>query len=109
MKNKSESFGELEEKSKWNHLPGLSIFGAMLGILVMIISFLKWGGVPPIDISQLIFGLGFGLSILFVSYYYWTKKMDDIGILEMQKDIQAIDKKCNDLENHIIKLNSKIK
>ena len=94
-------------ENKWNYLPGLSIFGAIVSILFMILSFLLWGGIPPKDTSQLIFGLGFGLFVLFVSWYYWIKRMDDIEKEEMKNDIQAIDKKCNDNENNLIKLKTK--
>lgn len=101
MKNKIES---LESKSKWEMLPGLSIFGAVISILVFIISGLFWGGIPPKDISQLIFGWGFGLFILFISYHYWMRKLNDNEKEEMKQDIQAIDKKCNDIENKLIVL-----
>lgn len=96
-----------EERNKWNYLPGLSIFGAVISVLVFIISALSWGGIPPKNLSQLVFGWGFGLFILFISYYYWMKRLDDLGKQEMKQDIQAIDNKCNDIENKLIEINTK--
>lgn len=64
------------------------------------ISIRQWMFLYP-DLSNFIFASGFFLGGIFIAYDIWYKK--EI-VEEMGKDIQAIDKKCNDLETKIIEL-----
>lgn len=57
------------------------------------------------DLSNLLFAIGFFLIGLYFAYDQWKKANDLEIIQEIQSDIQAIDKKCNDLETKVIELN----
>lgn len=108
MKGKFRNNNLIKEESWWNKLPALSIFGAITSVLVFIISGLFWGGIPPKDPSQLIFGWGFGFFILFISYYYWIVRLKDSEVEEIKQDIQAIDKKADNLEIKFIDFKNSI-
>lgn len=54
----------------------LAIFGAVMGFLIIIFSGVRWGIIWD-DLSQMIFGVGLGVVIMFYSYIYnWMKHVD---------------------------------
>lgn len=54
------------------------------------------------DLSNLLFAMGFFLVGLYAAYDQWYKHLLGENIDDMYHDIQAIDKKCNDLETKVI-------
>ena len=80
-----------------------SIFVLIASFIWLFVSVKQWAFDYP-DLSNLIFALGFYFGGLFVAYFVW---LNDILLKEgseMFNDIQAIDKKCNDLEVRLIDL-----
>ena len=76
---------------------GLSIIIILFSLAWLGLSIEQWVFYYP-DTSSLIFAIGFFFIGLFVAYDHWWKSNQD----EIVNDIQAIDKKCNDLEVKMI-------
>lgn len=93
-----------KKNKKKMKIPFPSISVLIFSLVWLFIAIRQWVFDFP-DISSLIFGIGFFFIGLFVSYALWFNKNIEEKIDDMNKDIQAIDKKCNDLEVKIIDLN----
>ena len=76
-----------------------SIFITLVSFIWLFISIKQWAFDYP-DISSLLFSIGFFFTGLFVAYTLWYHEINE----ERINDIQAIDKKLNELEVKFIEL-----
>ena len=89
-------------------IPIRTIAITILSLVWLGVATKQWAFDYP-DLSSLLFALGFFLVGLYVAYDQWYKGRVENTTKNMKADIQAIDKKCNENENNIIKLFEKIK
>lgn len=83
-------------------IPLRSIAIVIFSLAWLGISIQQWAVDYP-DLSSLLFALGLFFVGLYAAYDQWHKET----VEEMKKDIQAIDKKCNDLEVKVIEIKNK--
>jgi len=82
-------------------IPIKSIGIMILSFIWLGISIKQWWFEYP-DLSSMVFSTGFFLLGMYIAYDQWFKDKKEKYVSDIEKDIMAINKKCDSNENHII-------